>query len=457
MLGNNEKIQGVNSADLFATMVSELPWRTLNAYITGNTQLLKICTFGGHRIDPQQRSRLEKQVIAEAAKANYSEMACNAVFAVWYPVHAEIHEHLETYFKSEEYKAYRTEHKLSDEDYVLPDDKFKAYFQINDIKAWKVLLAFSPLKFTHEQAEQILNNQAGSAELVDKVTQLEAQLAEATKKAAAAQADAERARQALQANDTELQELKKQQRQSKADLDAVNQKLTSSAAETKRLSALLSTTDDAAKAHTKEVTETAERNVARLQADLTKAQSDINAWQNKYQEQLLNNRQVVDNANSTDLKAKQAYADRDAAKKKLAESQKFVDLLLDRIDWSKLGTQLKLSPAIRRNFNSLIKRLNYEADLSLTIEGTLPQFWTRLSKSENDLIAKIANSNTLEVAKGDMKAFWTEVQDSFADVQSSLEARLFMVSFLYELLFSIYSPDQLATPAIPAAKKKGAE
>jgi len=50
MLGNNEKIQGVSIPDMFSQMLSELPWRTLSQYISGNAQLLKVCTFGGHRI-----------------------------------------------------------------------------------------------------------------------------------------------------------------------------------------------------------------------------------------------------------------------------------------------------------------------------------------------------------------------------------------------------------------------
>ena len=62
MLGNNEKIQGVSIPDLFSAMLAELPWRVLHKYITDNAQLMKICTLGGHRVDPQQRPRLMRQV-----------------------------------------------------------------------------------------------------------------------------------------------------------------------------------------------------------------------------------------------------------------------------------------------------------------------------------------------------------------------------------------------------------
>ena len=180
----------------------------------------------------------------------------------------------------------------------------------------------------------------------------------------------------------------------------------------------------------------------------------MRSWQNRFQEQLLQNRQIVANSEQVGKRAAAADAERDEALVKLNESRKFVDLLLSRIEWSKLGAQLKLSPTIRRNFNSLIKRMNYEDDLSLTIEGTLPDFWRRLSEGEAALIDKIAQSSTLEVQGGDMNAFWSQVKEAFDSVQASLEARLFMVGFLHELLFTVYTGEQLATPTIPAAPKK---
>ncbi len=453
MLGNNEKIEGVSVPELFSAMLNELPWRTLNQYITNNAQLLKVCTFGGHRVDPQQRPRLTKQLINEAVKTEYSESTCNALFAAWYPVHTELHETLETYFKSDEYKAYRSEHKLSEEDYVLSDEKFNAFFKASELKAWKILLIFSPLKFSHQQADQILNHQADSAELQDKIADLEARLAEAEKKAANATADAEKARAQFQSADNDLRQLKQQQRTLKSDLDAANQKLQSSSAENKRLTAMLSSQSEELSKKAATATENAERVSTRLQAELSRLQSDLNGWQNKYQEQLLANRQIQSDSASTAQRADKANAERDAALQKLGESQKFVDLLLSRIEWAKLGSQLKLSPTLRKNFNSMLKRLNYEEDLSLTIEGTLPEFWTKLVTDETALIQKIANSNTLEVSNGDMEGFWNEVKDAFTEVQTSLEARVFMMGFLHELLFAIYSPEQLATPTIPTTTK----
>lgn len=454
MLGNNEKIQGVSIPDMFSQMLSELPWRTLSQYISGNAQLLKVCTFGGHRIDPQQRPRLTKQVINEAVKTDYSDSTCSALFAAWYPVHAELHAKLEGYFNSDEYKEYRKENKLNDVDYVLSDDKFKEFFQVSDLKAWKILLVFAPLKFTKDQADQILNHQEGSEELLERIKELEARLSEADRKASSASGELEKARQQQQSAENELKEARHQIRTQKGDIEALNQKFLSSSAEVKRLSGLLSSRSEELEKRAASASENAERVTTRLQAELSRLKEELNGWQNKFQEQLQANRQIQNDAANTEARAGKSNAERDAAIKKLDESKKFVDLLLSRIDWAKLGSQLKLSPTLRKNFNSMLKRLNYEENLSLTIEGTLPQFWSRLQKKEGELIQRIAASSTLEVEKGDMKGFWEEVKDSFAEVQTSIEARLFMLGFIHELLFAIYVPEQLAAPTIPAPLKK---
>ena len=454
MLGNNEKIQGVNIPDLFAQMVGELPWRTLSRYINDNAQLLKICTIGGHRIDPNQRQRLEKHVVNEAAKNDFSEVACQPLFGAWYPVHEQLHQQLEDYFHSDEYKAYRVEHKLTEEDYVLPDEKFDAFYDFKENKAWRLLLAFAPLKFTADQAAKILDNQAGAAELQEKLTALESQLAVASKKASDATAEAERVRAQLQSSASEIQELKKQQRTLRGELDAANQKFASASAEARRLSAKLSETDEAAKKRAQEANESADRMVARLQAELEKCKTELNNWQNKYQEQLLANRQIVSDAKAVDSKAEAANADKQKAVDELRSYQKFVDLLLDRIDWRSLGSQLKITnPTMKMGFGRIIKKINYDQNATGTLEEALPKFWGDFTSRERELINKIANSSTLEVRQGDMEGFWNEVKDSFESVQGSLEARLFMLAFIRELLFAIYTPEQLQTPNIPQEKK----
>ena len=102
MLENNEKIQGVNLSEVYGVMVKELPWSVMLSYINANANLLKMCTIGGHRLDPNKRERFEKIIIREAEKAHYSEAVCNGVFASWYPVHTELHQALEDYFHSDE-------------------------------------------------------------------------------------------------------------------------------------------------------------------------------------------------------------------------------------------------------------------------------------------------------------------------------------------------------------------
>lgn len=453
MLGNIEKFPELKRGEIFAEMVADLPWRALNAYVSGNAQLLKLCTLGGQRIKPEQRKRIERQIINEAQKNGYSEVTCNALFAVWYPVHEQLHNRLEEYFKSQEYTQYRADNKLGEGDYVLSAEKFTAFFQANEKREWIILLEFSPLKFTDEQAEAVLHCETSSADLAKQVAELEARLAEASRKAAAAGGELAALREQQQKDGGEIQNLKKQLREQKAESEAVAQKLQSAVAENRRLAGVLAASGADAQKREKDVNDKAARDTARLQTEVQRLQSELNGWQNKYQAQLLANRKIVEDAAKDAARAEGAQKECAVALAKLEKSHKFVDELLSRIDWAKLGAQLKTNAAMRRNFNSLIKRLNYEEDLSLTVEGTLPEFWQRLSERENALIAKIASSNTAEVADGDMEGFWNSVEEEVVEVQGTLEARIFMLSFISELLFTIYTAEQLESPVLGAAKK----
>ena len=115
MLGNNEKIEGVELKDVFTGMLAELPWDSLRAYILSNAVLAKLCTMGGFRLDPKFRSRMEKIVIKDVEKNEFNEASCNGVFASWYPVHTQLHKDLEDYFHSDGYKAYREEKGLGED------------------------------------------------------------------------------------------------------------------------------------------------------------------------------------------------------------------------------------------------------------------------------------------------------------------------------------------------------
>ena len=169
MLGNNEQIAGVSLPEVFSQMVSELPWKSLETYIQGNSQLLKLCTIGGTRLKPDKRKKFEQIIVREAEKQKFADAVTNAVFAAWYPVHKELHEQLESYYHSDEYKAYRQEYGLDEEAYVLPDEKLDSLFRVDDLKLWKILLCFSPLRFTAEQAARLLNDSTGSEELVERL------------------------------------------------------------------------------------------------------------------------------------------------------------------------------------------------------------------------------------------------------------------------------------------------
>ena len=188
---------------------------------------------------------------------------------------------------------------------------------------------------------------------------------------------------------------------------------------------------------------------ARLEADLKRVQDLLAAWQDKYEQQRVQNRELeslIQEARKQVAEAKATVKARDA---EMAAMASFADLLLGRFDWPKVGAQMKLTPTLRRQFNSLIKRLNYEEDRSLVLEGTLPQFWDGLIAEERELVTKIAQSNTLEVANGDVAGFWAELTDTFEDVRIGLEARTVLLKILQEIFYQVLEMGDLKAPAIP--------
>jgi len=109
--------------------LSEVPWNSLRTYILSNASLSKLCTMGGFRLEPNKRQRLEQMVLRDVERAEFSEISCNGIFAVWYPVHVALHKELEDYFHSDAYKEYRTAHQLSEDDYEgqqFQDMEFRA-------------------------------------------------------------------------------------------------------------------------------------------------------------------------------------------------------------------------------------------------------------------------------------------------------------------------------------------
>ena len=126
-----------------------------------------------------------------------------------------------------------------------------------------------------------------------------------------------------------------------------------------------------------------------------------------------------------------------------------------------VGASMKLTPTMKRNFNSLVKRLDYDEDRNLTIEGTLKNFWGRLQARELTLIDAIAKSSVKELEKGTIEDYWQNIADMFPEVQIDLEARITMLNILQDIFYQNYTDEDLQTsvlPSKPAKKtKKAAE
>ncbi|MBP5638033.1 MAG: hypothetical protein J6X55_01015 [Victivallales bacterium] len=457
MLVNNEQIQGVNLTEVFTQMIGELPWAGLLQYIQANSPLMKLCTIGGHRLVPEKRKRFEGSIIREAEKAKFTDSVTNGVFAVWYPVHKELHQNLEDYFHSDEYKAYREEKKLADDEYMLPDEKMDALYKVDDLKQWKVILCFSPLKFTKEQVDKLLNDTGGNEELVGRLKQLQDENADLTRKFNQMTAEVTKSRSRQNEDATEIAELKKQLRQAKQDSETIQRKLDGFQAENRRMSQLMSQADSQ-----KQVAEEALRNemnktVARLQNEVERVTKEQQAWQQRYEEQRAAFRHQEEEIAAVAKAKDEMESKLQVANDKTAELTKFADLILSRIDWPHIGSAMKLSPTMRRNFNSLIKKLDYEEDRTQTIEGTLPDFWKRLSEGEQKLVNAIARSNMDEVATGVVADYWNSLKDSFAEVQSTLEARIVLLGMLQDIFYQTLEMKDLEDSILGKKTKKKSE
>jgi len=451
---NESKLQGVDVKDLFTRMVSEVPWASLRTYVQANAQLLKLATIGGHRLDPKHRDRLDKLILREAEKGSFSQAATNGVFAAWYPVHEALHKKLEDYFHSDEYKQYRQEKSLTEDDYVLPEAKFDEFFSIDLLQEWRILLCFSPLKFSDAQADKVLDDSQGNSRLLGRIKELEERTAALEKREQQLAGEAERLREGHQQAQTDAQEARKAMRQARTDLDAANLKLERALAEGRKFKEQLDAAVGGQQSFEQDLRQKLTAESGRLQKEIERLQRDLASWQAKYEEQRLQNK---------DLEAGIQEARREVSRNQVAASQAtanakrlsgFADLILQRIDWPKVGASMKLTPRLRLQFNSLIRKLSYEEDRSLTIEGTLAEFWESLLAPERELVKSIAQSNSLEVQKGDVDGFWMGLTDAFGDVQISLEARSVLLKMLHEIFYQVIEMDDLKEPIIPQPREK---
>lgn len=449
MLANNETVQGVNRAEVFSRMLEELPWAGLRSYLQANAQLLKLATLGGHRLDPKKRNRVEKILLKEAEKAEFSQTFCNGLFAVWYPVHEELHKSLEEYFHSDEYKAYREEKELEDDVYVLPDEIFERVYKVEDLPKWHTLLCFSPLRLSESQAARLTDQAEGNTTLIGKIEALEAKLEELGRERTRLDGENTRLREQFdQANTTAL-DLRKSVRELRAERDSLEKSQEGLQAENRNLRQRVDQVETRREEDEAELTEELKRTRTRLENDVKRYEEQLTNWQSMYEQQRVENRGLerdIAKAQSDKRVAELAYQE---ARREADALNQFADLILGRFDWPKVGQALKLTPTIKRQFNSLVKNLNYEADRSLSIEGTLDTFWGSLMAKEKALVENIVQSNTREVESGAVFDYWQGLTDTFEDVRIGLEARLILLKMLHEIFYQIIDMKDLEVPELP--------
>ncbi|MDT8391150.1 MAG: hypothetical protein RRC34_11640 [Lentisphaeria bacterium] len=451
MLGNNEPIENVDLADVFAMMVREVPWNGLRAYIQSNAQVLKRCTIGGHRLEPKGRKRFEKILQQEAKKDDYQQSVTSGVFAYWYPVHQELHKKLEDYFHSDAYKKYRKKENLDDDAYVLPEARFKEYFDPKDLPKWRILLCFSPLQMTPGQAEKVLKNAGGNEVLIKETITLKEELDHTQSEIERVKNENKELRGRLDKIGAEDQELRNERKQLRKDVESLTLKFETAQAENRKLRDQMSDTEETIESHKAEASKIVEKKSNRFAQENARLKEELETWRKNYEKQRVQARELSDTLAET----KRALAEQ---KKVVTQTsgeiqtvRKFADAILGQIDWVEVGKQLKPTPMIKRKFNSLIKKLNYEEDRSITLGTSLEKFWTALQDEETRLIQAIAQSDVLEVRNGDIEGYWRQLTDVFEDVHISLEARDILLRVLQEIFYQTLDIDDLKKVALPTA------
>lgn len=452
MLANNKPVQDVDLANVFAAMIGELPWKTFKEYIQSSAQLLKRCSVGGHRTDNKKfRKRFEKIVLKEAEKAEYSQEFCSAAFAFWYPVHENLHTALENFFHSEEYEKLREEQDLEEDAYVLPDNKFDELFDVKDVRAWRILLCFSPLQFTEEQAQTILSDSAGNETLVDQIKELQQKLKSKDQENVVLQNENQEIRARLKELGEEGQQLRNERKQLKSECTSLGTKFESAQAENRRIREELTKREEHLTEHKQKAVTQINKETNRLSSDLQRLSDELETWKSKYEDQRVENRELSEKISAMEKAVAEARQDVDKSRKELAHSHRFADLILGQLDWPAVGSQMQLTPQLKRKFNSLIKKLSYEEDRTLSLGTTLDNFWKALQKEETDLIEAIAHSDSREVESGDVENFWLGLTDTFEDVQIALEAREILLQMLQDIFYQTINMEDLEKGTAPGA------
>lgn len=449
MLANQEPITGIKLADVFAMMLAELPWPNLRNYVQANSQISKLCLIGGYRLEPKHRKRFETVVLKEAEKAEFSQLFCNPLFAQWYPVHQDLYKSLEDYLHSDPYKAYRQEKNLGEDVYVLPEEVFTRLFRAEALEAWRILLCFSPLQFNQEQAAKILSNEGANDVILKRSRELEDAREELRRDNSRLGTELERVKAQVDENAAELQELRRLKRDlSNEKLDLVN-KFEASQGENRRLRQQLQQKEQELQQQVTQASASWQQEKSRLADAVQKLERELADWRGRYETQRAEDRELKKTLQDTEGLLTQERATVKTRDARIGELSQFADALLARIDWPRIGRELHLTPSLQRQFNSIMKKLHYEEDMSLSLPDALPVFWEKLAAQETQLISQVAQSNTLEVMSGTAVEFWHELKDPFEDVVIGLEARLILLKLLQEIFFELFDTDDLEMDMLP--------
>jgi predicted nuclease with TOPRIM domain len=451
MLENNQTIEGLDLGDVFSAMLRETPWAGVSAFIQANAKVHKRSTLGGHRLDPKRRKRSEKIIVQEAEKGGFEDTFCTPLFAEWYPVHEQLHSALEEYFHSDEYKKHREDNELGEDAYVLPDAKFDELFSMSDLQKWRILLAFSPLQFSKDQAEKILGNSAGgNAELLDVVEKTKSEREKLESELTRLQNENADIRERLAESGNEAQVLRQERKELKAQAEALQNKFDTSQSENRKLREELDAKEAAVNSAKTEAQSTISKNATKLTGDLERLKKDAKSWQTKYEEQC----GVTRSANEKLQRAEKVLAEErialDKARKEINSSRSFVDLLLKQIDWADVGRQMKLTPQLKARFKSLVQNLRYDDENIPRLDGPMQDFWEKFQAQERLLVERIAKSDTLEVQSGDVESYWNDLTDLFEDVHIGLEARNILLQMLQEVFYQTLDLKNLKAAKIPA-------
>ena len=448
MLAPHENLEGVRIADAFAGMIGDLPWPNFRAYVLANSQLSKLCQLGGYRLEPKHRKRFELLLQKEAEKNQFSASFCNPIFAQWYPVHETLYRAIEDYFHGDEYKQYRQAQSLAEDAYVLPQEKFDALFKVADLAKWRILLCFSPMQFSKEQAEKVVQNAGGNEELLSRVKEMEERLDAARAESARLEGELERTRSQSSGAGDELQELRKAKRDLTAERGELQTKFESSQSENRKLRQSIAQSEEEQKAALSRAAAETLQEKGRLAASLDKLEKEVQDWRSRYEQQRAEDRELKDRIGQAENDLNQERARLQTRDRAVQELQNYADLVLRRIDWVQAGKNLRLTPELQKQFNSVMKKLHYESGTP-SFDATLPAFWNSLLESERELIEHVAQSNTLEVAGGNAEAYWTNLKEPFEDVIIGVEARMMLLKLLREIFYQAIEIEDLEAPKLP--------